>query len=76
MIQKEKKGKKKKILTIIITLIVIGVLVFVAPLLYFFGDIFIEMLFIKPSEPKIKYGEFPFELQILLYVNMKEIHLL
>ena len=62
MIQKEKKGKKKKILTIIITLIVIGVLVFVAPLLYFLGDIFIEMLFIKPSKPKIKYGEFPFEL--------------
>ena len=38
-------------------------LVFVAPILYFFGDIFIEMIFIKPSEPIIKYGEFPFEIK-------------
>ena len=52
-----KKEKKKKILTIVISLIVIGVLVFVAPILYFFGDIFVEMIFIKPSKPKIKYGE-------------------
>lgn len=57
-----KKGKKKKILTIIISLFVIGVLVFVAPLLYFFGDIFVEMILIKPSKPQIKHGEFPFEL--------------
>ena len=66
-------------------------LVFVAPILYFFGDIFIEMIFIKPSEPIIKYGEFPFEIKyeyeyegesgiikdtiIYVYMNMKEFHL-
>ena len=57
-----KKGKKKNFLTIVISLIIIILLVFVAPILYFFGDIFVEMIFIKPSEPTIKYGEFPFEL--------------
>ena len=59
----EKKEKKKKVLKIVISLIVIGVLIFVAPILYFFGDIFIEMIFVKPSEPIIKYGEFPFEIK-------------
>ena len=54
--------KKKKILTIIIGLIVIGVLAVVSPLLYFFGEIFIEMVFDKPSKPTITHGEFPFEL--------------
>lgn len=57
-----KKDKKKKIITIIISLIVIGVLVVVAPLLYFFGGIFVEMIFNKPSKPTIIHGEFPFEL--------------
>lgn len=58
----EKKGNKKKILIIIISLIVIVMLVFILPVLYFFGEIFIEMLFNKPSEPTIKHGEFPFEI--------------
>ena len=58
----KKEGRKKKVLTIIMSLIVIVVLIVIAPLLYFFGEIFKEMIFIKPSKPKIKYGEFPFEL--------------
>ena len=37
-------------------------LVFVAPILYFFGDIFVEMVFDKLSKPTITHGEFPFEL--------------
>ena len=57
-----KKEKKKKILTIIISLIVIGVLVIVSPILYFFSDIFVEMIFDRPSKPTIIHGEFPFEL--------------
>lgn len=67
----EKKEKNKKFLTIVITLIVIGVLVFVAPILYFFGDIFVEMVFDKPSKPTITHGEFPFEL--IYEYNGKEI---
>lgn len=66
-----KKEKKKKFLTIIISLIVIGALVFVAPILYFFGDIFAEMVFDKPSEPTITHGEFEFEL--IYEYNGKEI---
>ena len=55
-------SKKEKNLTIIISLIVIGALVVISPLLYFFGEIFIEMVFDKPSKPTITHGEFPFEL--------------
>ena len=64
------KGKKKKVITIIISIVVISILVIFAPLLYFFGEIFIEMIFCKPSEPAIKYGEFPFE--IIYEYNGKE----
>lgn len=66
-----KKEKKKKILTMIISLIVIGALVVVSPLLYFFGEIFIEMVFDKPSKPTITHGEFLFEL--VYEYNGKEI---
>ena len=64
------KGKKKKVITIIISIVVISVLVIFAPLLYCFGEIFIEMIFCKPSEPVIEYGEFPFE--IIYEYNGKE----
>ena len=57
-----KSGRKKKIFTIIISLVLVGVFVVIAPLLYFGGVIFIEVVFNKPTEPKIKYGEFPFEI--------------
>ena len=64
-------SKKKKILIIIISLIIIGALVVVLPLLYFFDEIFIEMVFDKPSKPTITHGEFPFEL--VYEYNGKEI---
>ena len=66
-----KKNKKKKILTIIISLIVIGVLVVLSPILYFFGEFFAEIIFNKQRQHIIKHGEFPFEL--IYEYNGKEI---
>lgn len=43
--------KEEENIIIIISIVVIRVLVIFAPLLYFFGEIFIEMIFYKPSEP-------------------------
>lgn len=49
--------KKEKNLTI-----VIGVLVFVTPIVYFIGVILYSIFIDVPAKPIEKHGEFPFEL--------------
>lgn len=53
---------KKVIRTIIITIVVLAALAILVPLLVVGGPIVAEMLFDRPSKPKVKYAEFPFEL--------------
>ena len=54
--------KKKKRLAIILSILLIGAFVVIAPFLFFYGSILKEALFDRPSKPQITYGEFPFEL--------------
>ena len=61
----EKKGNKKtikRIIIIIVILIVAFIVIFSLPFLYFVGVILYSMFIDIPTKPKIKHGEFPFEL--------------
>ena len=59
----EKNGKKKKVIkTVIISMLIIVLLIFIAPILMIGGPILGEIIFNRPSKPKVKHGEFPFEL--------------
>lgn len=57
-----KKSLIKKIIKIIIILIVGFIVICALPLLYFVGVILYSMFIDVPAKPKIKHGEFPFEL--------------
>jgi len=62
---KETTGKKKilkKIVIILVILIVGFIIISALPFLYFFGVILYSMFIDVPSKPKVKHGEFPFEL--------------
>lgn len=56
--EKKKLTKIQKILILIAIIVVLAVLIVLAPILLFIG----EVIFDRPSTPKVKYGEFPFEL--------------
>ena len=59
-------NKKKKIIKrviLILTIIVIGIILICAlPFLYFIGVILYSKFIDVPAKPKVKHGEFPFEL--------------
>jgi hypothetical protein len=64
-INKEKNNKKllfKKIIIIIIILIVGFIVISSLPFLYFVVVILYSMFIDMPAPPKVKHGEFPFEL--------------
>ena len=56
------KSLGKKIIIIIIILIVGFIVICALPFLYFVGVILYSMFIDMPSKPKVKHGEFPFEL--------------
>lgn len=59
----KKNSKKKKVIKIIvISLIVLLALIVFAPILIMGGFLLVEIVFNRPSTPKVKHGEFPFEL--------------
>ena len=55
-------SKKKKIVKIILGIVLAIILAVVMLFMVLFGSIFKEMLFDRPSKPKVTYSEFPFEL--------------
>lgn len=55
--------KKKKFLKIILIIFLVIVFAIVSIWLYCFGPSLVEILFVRPAKPQIKYGEFPFELE-------------
>jgi hypothetical protein len=57
-----KKSLIKKIIKIIIILIVVFIVICILPFLYFVGVILYSMFIDVPAKPKVKHGEFPFEL--------------
>ena len=58
----DKKSLGKKIIIIIIILLVGFIVICALPFLYFVGVILYSMFIDMPSKPKVKHGEFPFEL--------------
>lgn len=58
----DKKSLGKKIIIIIIILLVGFIVICALPFLYFVGLILYSMFIDIPSKPKVKHGEFPFEL--------------
>ena len=54
--------KKKKVKIILLIVALVLCLVIIVPFLFLFGPILGEAIFDRPSKPKVKYGEFPFEL--------------
>ena len=58
--------KKKKVINVIIKILILLVIAFIVinilPFLYFVGLVLYSMFIDIPSKPKIKHGEFPFEL--------------
>lgn len=58
----DKKSLGKKIIIIIIILLVGFIVICALPFLYFVGVILHSMFIDIPSKPKVKHGEFPFEL--------------
>ena len=58
----DKKSLVKKIIIIIIILIVGFIVICALPFLYFVGVMLYSMFIDIPSKPKVKHGEFPFEL--------------
>ena len=58
----DKKSLGKKIIIIIIILLVGFIVICALPFLYFVGVILYSMFIDIPSKPKVKHGEFPFEL--------------
>ena len=54
--------KKKKFIVGLVSVIFIGLIIVLAPILMFGGSILGEMLFDRPSKPKVTQAEFPFEL--------------
>ena len=62
---KETLGKKKilKKIFIILAILIVGFIIISAlPFLYFVGVILYSMFIDVPAKPKVKHGEFPFEL--------------
>jgi hypothetical protein len=58
----EKKSLTKKVLKIALILIIVFVIICVLPFLYFILVVLYSVFIDVPSKPKIKHGEFPFEL--------------
>ena len=58
----DKKMLWKKIIKIIITFIVGFIVISALPFLYFVGVILYSIFIDIPAKPKVKHGEFPFEL--------------
>ena len=58
----EKKSVTKKIIKIAIILIIGIIIICALPFLYFVGIILYSMFIDIPATPKVKHGEFPFEL--------------
>lgn len=56
------KVNKKIVLISIISAFIIFILIFAAPFLLFSGSVLWEMFFNIPEDPKVEYGEFPFEI--------------
>ena len=67
----DKKSFVKKIIKIIIILIVGFIVICALPFLYFFCLILYSIFIDVPAKPKVKHGEFPFE---LVYVYKDEQH--
>jgi len=64
-IKQEKKAKKsliKRIITIILILIIGFIVICSLPFIYFILVVLYSMFIDVPSKPKVKHGEFPFEL--------------
>ena len=64
-IKQETTGKKliiKKIIKIIIIIIVVFIVICALPFIYFILTMLYSMFIDVPSKPKVKHGEFPFEL--------------
>ena len=64
-VRENKKDKKKiiKRVVIILVLIFVGfIIISMLPFLYFVGEILYSMFIDVPAKPKVKHGEFPFEL--------------
>ena len=62
---KQETGKKspiKKIIKIILFIILGFIVICILPFLYFIGTILYSMFIDVPAKPKVKHGEFPFEL--------------
>ena len=58
----KKKSIGKKIIKIIIILVIGFIVIFALPFIYFILVILHSMFIDIPSKPKVKHGEFPFEL--------------
>ena len=58
-----KKSLIKRIIIIVIILIVGFIIICALPFLYFVGVILYSMFIDVPAKPKVKHGEFPFELE-------------
>ena len=54
--------KKKKIIIILLIVVLVLCLLVIVPFLVLFGSIIGEAIFDRPGKPKVKHGEFPFEL--------------
>ena len=57
-----KKSLTKKIIKIVIIIFLIFIIISILPFLYFVGVMLYSMFIDIPKKPKIKQGEFPFEL--------------
>ena len=58
----DKKKIIKKVIKILAILVVVGIVICLLPFLYFVVVVLYSMFIDVPAKPKVKHGEFPFEL--------------